>query len=173
MANNDVYFMKNCDGRNADNIEYLNNCSNILFCGNRANGEFCEDCAVMFKDKKLTIIENISCDCPVCFETCDISVKLFNCKHQLCITCFKKIYIRYFSDEEMNAKNLHFPYPGVANEYLQRPETDEENEKWANDYPLIADWHQRFVEYITQETIRFKTSSMHRRCPLCENPVSF
>lgn len=163
-----VYVMKN----HVAACEETNNCTNVLFCGNQSDNEYCEDCNVMFAEKKLNVITDVNPEwnCPVCFESPNVSVQLFNCNHQLCMTCFKQLYIRVFSDKELFEQGLQFPYPGIANDYLQRPDNGEEDEKWANDYPLIANWKRQFMDYINFESTKFIHSKMHRRCPLCENP---
>ena len=150
-------------------------CKNHELCGGGLAPDFgfytksgkeylCINCDMMFgtcgtshKGKGvLPITDNL--ECSVCFET-KRSIEQPNCKHTLCIDCFKRCYYKCYDVENEPI----FPYPDIEDEYYD----NQENSKWDNDYPLIKIYNEECNKWHDKIEQKYKYEKYLRKCPLC------
>ena len=99
-------------------------------------------------------------ECPVCLTTTRC-VSLRNCSHVLCIPCYKRC--KFPSDEGAPA----FPYSKeIEDQYFK----DDENPKWARDYPLIAVYNKVYDEWYDERGDKYLRETYLRNCPVCREP---
>lgn len=136
-------------------------CPNYIICEELAPEWFfnchngtCMNCAIRFKGELIFTKDNT--DCPICLE-CKMSVKHINCKHTICIECFKKC----FACEDV----LYpvFPY----NDQIQLEwEEDPDNERWEK-YPLIKSWNAMCIKIDNECEEKYEEQEYLRKCPMC------
>jgi len=127
----------------------------------------CTNCHMMFGTWKfqgqeyktgkgvLDISDNV--ECPICLEV-KRSISQPNCEHTVCIDCFKRCHYGGVPENEPK-----FPYPDIEDEYGD----DEENSKWANDYPLIKKYNEDWNKWDDERIQKNSKEAYLQKCPLC------
>jgi hypothetical protein len=70
-------------------------CENFSVCFNEIDKDdsFCKDCLDLPYENKKRIVEYIEkSECSLCLKITNITVKREECKHSLCVNCFRKIF---------------------------------------------------------------------------------
>jgi hypothetical protein len=94
-------------------------------------------------------------ECPICYEE-KVGIQLFNCKHAVCIDCFKRAW--YGS----KAKYPPFPFPLLEEEYYDNPVDDE----WEL-YPEIRNWEIECDQADADTQVQYENEEYLRKCPYC------
>lgn len=105
----------------------------------------------------LEISDNI--DCPICLEV-KKGISQPRCNHSLCVDCFKRCY---YGDSSNDDGEPIFPYPDIEDEYYD----DQENIKWANDYPLIKTYNEEWIKWDDERIENYECENYLQRCPIC------
>lgn len=150
----------------------ISKCPNYQVCGRicqefifNENSDICNDCKKIAKKsrQKKYLIELLSeRECHICFDI-SIHVKMPQCRHSLCIDCFRKLWYKsiYF-DIENEPK---FPYPDLYDKYCQ--DSDYANELQKKDMG-ISHYQQEWNTWDNSRWNSFSEASMYlERCPMC------
>jgi hypothetical protein len=123
----------------------------------------CMHCNMMFgkwnnDNNKHILKSKDDTECPICLET-KLCVSQPRCDHYTCVDCFRRCYYG------VETSNQHdFPYSSdIENEY----DTDPENPKWGDQYPLIKEWNALLNGILDDEERRYVEEKNLRQCPLC------
>lgn len=103
----------------------------------------------------LEISDNL--ECPICLEI-NRGVSQPNCKHTVCIECFKRCYYGDKSGYPV------FPY---SEEIMNEWENDEDNIKWYRDYPLIKVFDEEWEKWNNKGETQYQNEEYLRKCPIC------
>lgn len=96
-------------------------------------------------------------ECPICLEI-KRSVDQPNCKHTLCLDCFKRCH--YGDDDE---DELEFPFPNIEDEYYDDPE----NPKWQKYKSTIDEYNKKCDEHEILKRHNYNSEEYLRKCPIC------
>jgi len=118
----------------------------------------CTNCHMMFGTWSAINAGMIYVKCPICLEV-KRSIAQPNCKHTICIKCFKRCY--YGDNDTENEPK--FPYPDIEDEYYD----DQDNSKWDKDYPLIKIHHEEWNKWDDEKDKKYSNEVHLRKCPLC------
>jgi hypothetical protein len=115
----------------------------------------CTNCDMKFVTS-LEVSSNL--ECPVCLEVKEC-ISQPRCSHSSCISCFKRCY---YGDRNIDEQPI-FPYPDIEDEYYD----DQENIKWANDYPLIKIYNEEWNKWDDKRNEKYEQEEYLRCCPIC------
>ena len=101
---------------------FIENYNNIFICNS------CSEFGI-FMNTQIIIQDNI--ECVVCMEN-KKAIELPNCKHSICIDCFKSIYLGYITDDAIQ-KPVDM-YDRLELEPIFPYEDDEDKLDYWNDY---------------------------------------
>ena len=118
----------------------------------------CEDCQEIFgknKQKERTCIVK---ECSGCQARGKRGVSLHQCKHELCLNCFR---VGYLGSAPVLRKEPEFPDPDSEHEYFTDPKTRKFQTKMYRNY--ARDWE----EWDEEVQKAFSLPSGKRECPEC------